>query len=399
MELNVPSTRPGIAIISNCVTPYRVNLHRQIAERIPELELHTLITHGAADFDWQVDMPDSIHATYFGSAGDSPLASSFRPGRLAAEWRKGGRLNRYLDTHNIQAVILNGYRYLSYLRVIKHCHQVDLPLFCRNDSNILCERTLPSWKHWLKARVFHWWLPRTKGIMSMGRLGDEFFLQYGADPARLYRVPYLPDLDFFARGFPDQIEGFGRKYGLSRDRRYLLYCGRLAAIKRVELLIDAFVAIADDRPEWDLLVVGEGVCGDGLRGRVPARLRNRVIWTGFLEVDECVVAYHSSDVLVLPSDREPWAVVIQEAMAAGLAIIASDVVGAASELIEDHVTGRIFPAGDLAGLQGAILEVTDPATINAFRSRAASALAEWRERADPVAEVRRALVAAGALNP
>jgi len=395
MTTKLSTARPGLAIIANCVAPYRVYLHTQVAARIPELQLHSLITHGAAEFDWKVDVPASINATYFGAPGESPLGSNLRSVR--AEWRKGGRIIRYLQEHSIRAVVMNGYHYVSYLRVVNYCHRAGIPLFGRNDSNIQCERSLPAWKRWLKGRVYGWWIPRTAGIMSMGQWGDQFFLKYGADRSRLYRVPYLPDLDLFARGMPDRLERFRRKYGLNTDRRYLLYSGRLAPQKRVDLLIDAFGAVADARPEWDLLVVGDGVCGDDLRRRVPERLRNRVIWTGFQEVDDCVAAYHSAHVLVLPSDREPWAVVVQEAMAVGLPVVASDVVGAARELVEDRVSGRIFPVGNCAALEQAILDVTDAEALAEYQRRAKSAVAEWRARIDPVAEIRRALVSCGVL--
>jgi glycosyltransferase involved in cell wall biosynthesis len=389
--------QPGLAIVANCMTPYRAHLHALIAARIPEFKLHTLITHGAAEFNWKYDVPDSIHATYFAGQNDSALASSLNAKTWWPEWQKGGRILQYLKDNNVHAVILNGYRYPSYLRVISSCHRQRLPLFGRNDSNIKCERFLPAWKAWLKARVYRWWIMRTSGVMSMGEYGDQFFLQYGADPARLYRVSCLPDLEYFARGNPEQLAGFRQKYGLSEDRRYLLYAGRLAPIKRVDLLLNAFASIADERPEWDLLIVGDGIAGAELRESVPERLRPRVIWTGFQEFDGCVAAYHAADVLVLPSDREPWAVVVQEAMAAGLTIIASDIVGAARDLVEDKVTGRIFPAGDLNALTQAIREVTgEPDTANR-RAKVQAGLAEWVRRCDPVAGVRQALVETGVL--
>jgi glycosyltransferase involved in cell wall biosynthesis len=396
MKTDLSTTRPGLAIIANCIAPYRVYLHTQVAARIPELQLHTIITHGAAEFDWKVKVPDSINTTYFGSPGESPLVRSLRTAPV--EWRKGGKIIDYLRERNVRVVVMNGYNYLSYLRIINYCHRAGIPLFGRNDSNIHCERGMPGWKQWLKARVYGWWVPRTAGIMAMSRYGDQFFLKYGADESKLYRVPCLPDLDLFAEGQPDRLAGFRRTYGLRPGRRYLLYSGRLAPKKRVDLLIDAFAAIADARPEWDLLVVGNGACGDELRQRVPERLRSRVIWTGFQELEGCVAAYHSANVLVLPSDREPWAVVVQEAMAAGLTVIASDIVGAARELVEDLVSGRIFPAGDRAALEQAILDVTDPSAIAQYQERARASLAAWKVRDDPVAEIRRALVDCGVIE-
>jgi glycosyltransferase involved in cell wall biosynthesis len=163
------------------------------------------------------------------------------------------------------------------------------------------------------------------------------------------------------------------------------------------LLIDTFAAIADQRPDWDLVIVGEGVLGEELRRRVPQALRSRVVWTGFLDGDEPALAYNAADVLVLPSDFEPWALVVQEAMAAGLAIVASDVVGAARELIQDKSSGRIFAAGQLDGLIEAMMDVTDPANIQRYKTAARNGLADWSRTTNPINEVRRALVENGVL--
>lgn len=388
MPPTTEDSRPGLAIIANCIAPYRVNLHTMVAAGLPELKLHTLITHGAADFDWTVHVPDEIHARYFG-AGESPFDRSL--GRLIPEWKKGGEVIRYLHENDVRAVIITGYYYASFVRIINHCHRVGIPLFGRNDSNIESERSLCKWKRWVKTRVYHWWNSRVTGMMSMGQLGDRFFRQYGVAPERIYRLPYYPDIDLFERGDPEQTQEFRRKHGLRDGRRYLIYSGRLVPQKRVDLLIDAFIATAPKRPEWDLLIVGEGQLGDDLRRRVPEQLRSRIIWTGFQELDGCVAAYHAADALVLPSDLEPWAVVVQEAMAAGLAVISSDVVGAAFELVQDGVSGRIFPAGNTTELVRAILDVTESHAIDRYRSRAYQSLQDWRARINPADEIRRAL--------
>ena len=167
--------------------------------------------------------------------------------------------------------------------------------------------------------------------------------------------------------------------------------------KRVDLLLDAFAAIAAERPDWDLLIAGDGVLGDELRQRVPQVLRSRVVWTGFLEQEDLKSAYHASDVLVLPSDYEAWAVVVQEAMAAGLVVVSSDVAGASFDLIEDGISGRIFASGQCNELQQALLQVTAAEDIEGLKLRSRAALDTWRSRTDPVAEIRRALSDAGAL--
>jgi glycosyltransferase involved in cell wall biosynthesis len=125
-------------------------------------------------------------------------------------------------------------------------------------------------------------------------------------------------------------------------------------------------------------------------------LRSRVTWTGFLGDQRDVSAlYRASDVLVLPSDYEPWAVVINEAAAAGLAIVCTDVVGAAAELVRDGVNGRLFPPGHLDRLVTALSEVTNAERVAGLKANSRVVLDDWRRRGDPVEGLRRALISVG----
>jgi glycosyltransferase involved in cell wall biosynthesis len=395
MSESLRDERPGLAIIANCITPYRIHLHTLIAAGIPEFKLHTLITRGDADFKWAVRVPEPINVAHFARAGETPSAGIFQS--PYSEWRKGGQLIQHLRTNAVQAVICFGHNYGSHLRIIQHCYRRGIPVFVNNDSNIRGERQLSRLAAWGKRRVYAWWLKRATGVMPMGELGEEFFLKYGADRTRFYRVPYTPDYDDFAAFDAERLDQFRKRFGLSGGRRYLLFSGRLAPVKRVDLLIDAFANLAAERPDWDLLIAGDGPLGEDLRRRVPEGMRERVTWTGFLEQEELKLAYHAADVLVLPSDREPWAVVVQEAMAAGLVVVASEVVGAAHELIVDQDNGRIVPKADVHALQQAILDVTQADRLGRYKARSQSALKTWRETHDPVKEIRRALRDAGVL--
>jgi glycosyltransferase involved in cell wall biosynthesis len=388
--------RPGLAVISNCMAPYHVSLHRQIAAGIPEFKLHSLFTHGKGAFDWPSNLPSEINATDMSCAGDSPVVHLLR--RPWTELRKAGRLVAYLKRNNVRAVIFNSYNYISYLHLMHFCHRHQIPFFYRNDSNLQDEPKHSRIKQGIKNRIYDWWMKRASGVMSMGAQGDQFFIKYGADPKRLYRVPCSPDYETFESCDPVRLEQFRRKFGLDERRRYLVFSGRLVGIKRVDLLIDAFASVASARSNWDLLLVGDGELREALARRVPEHLQSRVKWTGFLQGPDLPTAMHAADVLVLPSDREAWSLVILEAMAAGLVVISSNVPGAAYELIEDGRSGRIFQAGNLEQLKESILDVTQDGAIEDYKQEARISWEKWTREVDPVAEIRRALADAGVLG-
>src|SRR4029079_1075716 len=105
--------------------------------------------------------------------------------------------------------------------------------------------------------------------------------------------------------------------------------------------------------------------------------------------------YRGSDVLVLPSQYEPWALVINEAAAAGMAIVSSGVVGASAELVRDGVNGRLFPPDDLEALTECLLDVTGPDRITGMQAASPIILEEWRRLGDPIDGLRKALSSAG----
>lgn len=389
-------SRPGLAVLANAPAPYHVNLLVRFARGLPDVRLHSLFSHAGTEFDWSIDLPKEVNAVSFAEGHDPVGVKPWR--QIGREWRRGGRMIRYVARHDIKAVVCQGYIYLAYLRLIAYCHRKGIPAFLRADSNIRGERIQDPIRRWIKRRLVRWVLRRTAGVMPVGTLGEQYFLSYGADPEKSFLVPLEPDYDAFATVDREGVTAFRQRRGLSTDRRYLLFSGRLAEVKRVDLLVDAFVRIAGERPQWDVVIAGDGELRDSLESRVPESLRPRVIWLGFLQMEELLHAYHAADVLVLPSDFEPWALVVNEAMAAGLPVVASDVVGAAYDLIEDGVSGKVFASGDAAALAEAILDITDSERFAAYSSEVDPKLRRWRHDADPVVGVRTALEAVGVLR-
>lgn len=388
-----------LAVLTNCMTPYRVNLHRRLVAELPEVDLHTLVTHGRGDFVWEERGEFGFRVVEFAGPRETANDNLLRaPHRVFAERRKARRIIHYLRDNQIDAVISLIPNYASYLWTLRACRRMGVRVFVRSDANIRNERGMSAIKKRVKRAWYGVWTPWVWGVMPMGELGEQFFRQYWPRDDRIYRVPYWPDLDRFARPDEARVRSLRERFSLSADRRRVLYCGRLIPVKRVDLLIDAFARLAEERPDWDLVIAGAGPEEEALRARTPAALRRRVVWTGFLEVDDLAAAYHACHALALPSDREPWALVVPEALAAGLPVVASDVVGAAHEMVQPGVNGRTFRAGDLTGLTDALREVTDPSRWPEMREAVPGVLAGWRGRANPVAEIRRALVECGLLS-
>jgi glycosyltransferase involved in cell wall biosynthesis len=383
-----------VAIISNSHAPYRAAKHIRIVREMPDVALWSVFTHEVNSSAWRFDPPDEIRPVLFGKGEIATTQADLS--RALHEWRKGGRVIRWVKEQRIGAVLLEGYNDLGRLRILRWCSRNGVPCLLWGDSNIRGD-TRRGFRAWVKQSILSRILRRSNAVLACGALGREYFAKYGVPEERIFYFPYEPDYSQIEQMPESAIAEAKSRFSLMPDRRRLVFSGRLAPVKRPELIIDAFVAIAHARPQWDLVMMGTGSMQKSLVERVPPGLRDRVIWTGFIGEQVMVSAvYRSCDVLVLPSDYEPWALVINEAAAAGLAIVASDVVGAAAELVRDGVNGYCFPPGNLEALTNRLLAVTDASSIDTLKHGSAAVLADWRQRGDPITGLRQGLTAAGA---
>lgn len=188
----------------------------------------------------------------------------------------------------------------------------------------------------------------------------------------------------------------GRSEGTDR----LLFVGRLAAQKGVPVLLAALVRARRVRPSLTLTLVGDGPDRAVIEAEAEALgLGGAVAFLGYQGQEEVARLLSESSALVLPSFAEGVPVVLMEAMAAGLPVVATQVAGI-PELVENGVSGLLVPPGDEVELARAILDATEDAAMAkrmgaagrarvlsdfSLRSEAArlAGLVQWARRGGP----------------
>lgn len=374
--------RPLLAFLDPTLTPYRLHFQRRV---VSELGVRVLSLHLRPRdfFPWTLehDGGADLELRCLGTDGIRGLGGL--PGLFAL-----------LRERQARAVVLGGYGDITRAAMLLEAHRRGLPCLLFGDSNaraVTGSRARRALKNLLLPPL----LRRSSAVLACGQLGRGYFLRYGVPPERIFLSPYEPDYASIQNLRATEVEERARSLGLEQGRLRVLFSGRLAAEKRVDLALDAFACLAADRPAWDLVLLGDGPLAASLQARARS-LGARVRFLGFQSRPELLAAvYRSSHVLVLPSDYEPWGVVVNEARAAGLALVCSDVVGAAADLLRDGVDGRMFPAGDLGRLVDALRDVTDPDRLDGYRRAGADTLADWRAKADPVSGLEAALEMVG----
>lgn len=165
-----------------------------------------------------------------------------------------------------------------------------------------------------------------------------------------------------------------------------LFVGRLEPRKGVRVLLQALPALIDRVPDVRVLIVGAGDERAEI-DRLPASSRSHVHVIGALRDADLVRCYASAHVFVAPAmGRESFGIVLLEAMAAGLPVVASDIPGYRA-VVRNGLDGLLVPAGDVARLATALAVVlTDRAmaTALALNARQRAAAFSWRQAANPL---------------
>jgi glycosyltransferase involved in cell wall biosynthesis len=167
----------------------------------------------------------------------------------------------------------------------------------------------------------------------------------------------------------------------------LIFVGRVVEQKGLGVLFDSLGLLADTAPDLEVLVVGDGPDRAALERRAGAQgLGDRVRFVGSKPPSEVSELLQTADIFVLPSFAEGVPVVVMEALAAGLPVVAS-FVGGMAELVEDGVTGYLIPPGDPAPLAARVEAlIDDPETRNRMgQAGRAKVVAEF----DATVEARR----------
>lgn len=232
-------------------------------------------------------------------------------------------------------------------------------------------------RRWLKRLYLRRIFARCRAFLAVGSRNRAYYEDHGVAPDSIFDMPYAIDNDYFAqRATPQAALAVKSRHGIAADRKILLYAGKLTARKHADHLLTAWRTAAwGDGERPILLIVGDGE----LRPALERAAGPDVVFAGFRNQSEMPAYYAAADLFALTAEREPWGLAVNEAMACGTGVIASDQVGAAYDLV-DSETGFRSVAGDIAGLARALPELIGRSEE---LGRAAHArVARWDFRAD-----------------
>lgn len=330
-----------LALITEIIAPYRIPVFNALAAR-EDLELHVIFL---AETDpglrqWHV-YKEEIRFSY-------TVLSSFRRriGKYNLLLNRG--LVKALEQARPDAVLCGGYNYVASWQALHWSGKRSIPFLLWIESTAADQRR----RTWVVEALKRKFLARCRAFVVPGRASQAYLRELGMPDAAVFVAPNAVDNAFFAeRAAAARANGDAVRTTFSLPARYFLFVGRLVEAKGVFELLSAYAKLdAALRLAVGLVLVGDGEARSALE-ELAARIRpGTVRFAGFVQKEELPQFYALADALVFPTHSDTWGFVMNEAMACGCPVIASDVAGCVPDLVEDGWDGKVVPAKDAAQL-------------------------------------------------
>lgn len=321
---------------------------------------------------WDVPLLDGYPWTLV-SPAKSGQNGGGRPGLFSKE------LWRLVEGGGFDAVCLGGYYFREAWTVILAAKRKGIPIILCTDAHSLessraKSKVAVAIKKIIVGKIFR----MAAAVITSSSRAEIFLRALGVPRERIFLGGSVVDNTWWTdRARHLDRTALRRQWSLPAEARVVLYCAKLQSWKRPGDLLEAF-SRANVSGSY-LVFAGDGP----LRATLEQRSRDlgvvdRVRFLGFVNQAGLPGVYVASDLLVLPSDYEPFGLVVNEAMLCGCPVVVSDCVGAGYDLVRKGETGSMFPCGDveaLAGILGSLL--SDCSQLDRMRAAAKERIQTW----------------------
>jgi glycosyltransferase involved in cell wall biosynthesis len=345
------AARPHVGVISEIPTPYRLPLYERIATR-GEVDLEVLFCAAEEpDRPWDVGaglerVPHRV------LRGWSP---TLRTRTETFVYEINPQIVSVLRAAAYDAIVVGGYSVFAEQAAITYAKVTRTPYLLHSESHHLKPR--PRAVRMAKQVALRPVIGGAAAGLAVGSLAATYLESYGLDRGRIRIVPNTIDIGAFASAADEaRSRATAIREELGLPSSFALYAGRLVAGKGVLELLEALERLGPGAPQ--VVVAGDGPLAEQLAG-VPT-----VTPLGFQPTQRLIELYALADRAVVPSRAETWGVSVNEALACGCPVVATDAVGAAYDLIEDGVNGYVVPVGDIAALAAALVAPRPNAAAN-----------------------------------
>jgi len=333
--------------------PYQAPLLRKIANKDSIdfktffISDHTVRPHFDKDFNqitkWDTLLLEGYDHTFLKKILNAKGFSFFSPFVYG--------ISKSLREKKWDAIWIHGYNHFSLILVLFLASLYKIPILFRAESTLLATKS-----NFFKDILIRLLIKLSSGLLYIGNSNKDYYLKYGATESQLFFTPYAVDNEIykFTNQEKEEIsERLIKENNIDEEAIIILFVGKFIDRKNPLLLLEAFYEVIRQQPQnkFVLLYVGTGPDLELIENKIKQYyLDAKVKLLGFKNEKELTEYYSIADLLVLPSKEETFGLVINEAMSAGTAIIASNKVGSSQDLVIDGINGFIFESDNLESL-------------------------------------------------
>lgn len=329
-----------LAAVTSHPVQYQAPLFQRLA-RQPQIDL-TVYYRSDSSLRGEVDPGFGVPVKW-----DRPLLDGYRHHFLRNPAEMVGELFRA----RYDAVFIHSYATATSLMAYVGALLSGTPVLLRTESELIRPRSRRVQA--LKSVFLRTLFRRTAAFLSIGSHNRAFYNHYGVREEHLYHTPYSVDNEFFVS---EGSKWLGQKSRLKAALGFrpcapvVVFSGKLIPLKRPMDLLQAYRSLVKEGVQAGLLYIGDGELRLELERVASEHGLTYVKVTGFRNQTELPRYYGAGDVFVLSSEFDPWGLVVNEAMLHSMPVIVSDRVGAGKDLVQEGITGFVYPVGDVSRL-------------------------------------------------
>lgn len=361
------------------LAPLYASLNQADDVDVTALYLSDFSIRGAEDrafgraVQWDIDLLAGYDARFVEGYQQRAEPKGFLSMLASALWREIG-------DGGFDAVVVHGHTPAAMLLAITAAKAHGVPVFMRAETHLGLQRS--RLKSALRAPLMGALYRSLNGVLAIGSANRDFYRAMGVRAENIFETPYTVDNDRFSAGAKLTDRPAERlRLGVADERPIILFTGKLVAGKRAVDLVRAAAKLAAEGLAFHVVIVGSGALEADLRREAATLGLSNVHFPGFVNQQALPRVYGASDIFAFPSESETWGLSVNEAMCAGLPIVAAREIGCTADLVLADRNGATFPARDVDALAAALRPlIASPALRMKMGRQSQEIISNWSYR-------------------
>lgn len=325
-----------VLFLLNIPSPNRVNFFNELGKRCELTVLFETNASTERDESWKTYEFTNFKGVVLPGKRTS-LDTAFCPSVI-----------KYLKKGEYDYVIIANLASPTGLLAVAWMKMKHIPYYYEGDGGIAGR------ERGIKARLKKFIISSARICFSTTDDFDKYCMTYGAKQEKIKRYPFSSIFESdILKEVPDEQRKTALKKELDiKESNIILSVGRIIHLKGFDILLSAFSEVED--PTWGLYIIGGKANREFQEIIIEKKIKN-VHFIDFKLPDALRKYYEAADIFVLPTRYDPWGLVINEAMAAGLPVITTYDCGAGTEMIASEENGFLYEAEDMDALKKYLL--------------------------------------------